>query len=376
MYRALGRTGEEVSILGFGCMRLPTVGGDEGRVNEDEATRLLHRAIELGVNLVDTAYGYHRGNSEPWLGRALMGGYRNKVYLATKLPSWQIQNRKDCDRYLDDQLRRLKTDCIDFYLLHSLRRDWWRNLENLGALEFLDSALREGKIRYAGFSFHDTFDIFTQIVDAYAWSFCLVQYNYMDTEVQAGTRGIEYAARRGLGVAVMEPLRGGKLVNNIPGEVEAIWTAAHWSPAEYALRWVWNHDDVSTVLSGMNSLDQLEENAAAASTAQPGNLLPEDLEVIRRVQESYRERLRVPCTECGYCIPCPQGVNIPKILSIYNDIFIYEDHSGPRASYNHFMSPGERALNCTDCGECEEICPQDIPIAKTLKVCHEALILQ
>ncbi len=374
-YRKLGRTGEEVSILGFGAMRLPVIGGDEGRIDEEAATQLLHHAVERGVNYVDTAWSYHRGNSERWLGEVLEGGLRQKVHLATKLPSWEIQTREDCDRYLNEQLARLKTPHIDFYLLHTLTRDWWNKLRDLGVLEFLDSALREGRIRYAGFSFHDDFSLFQEIVDAYDWSFCQIQYNYMDELYQAGRKGLEYAFERDLGVVVMEPLRGGTLAGRLPADIVEIMEGhmEKRTPAEWALRWVWNHPEVSLALSGMNSLDQLEENVATASNAGPGSMSEEELDVIRRVREKYRERESVPCTVCGYCLPCPEGVNIPKIFSFYNEGAMFSDWKEPSGYYRDMMNPDERVPNCVECGDCEETCPQHIAIIEELISAHRFL---
>lgn len=374
-YRTLGGTGEKVSVLGFGCMRLPTIGGDEGVIDEKEATKMLQYAVEHGVNFVDTAYTYHRGNSELWLGKALKGGLREKVLLATKLPSWKVESRDDHDKFLNEQLERLQTEYLDFYLVHSLIKDWWRKVKELGVLEFLDAAIRDGRIRFAAFSFHDDYPVFEEIVDAYDWSFCLVQHNYMDEEYQAGTKGVKYAAGKGLGVVVMEPLRGGKLAASTPADIQAIWDTAEVrrSPAEWALRWVWDKPEVSALLSGMSSMPQLEENVAIASRVEPNSLSAQELDLIARVREKMQERLEVPCTLCNYCVPCPNGVNIPKIFSLYNEAVVYKDRMGPSYCYQNMLNAGEQATSCIECEECEEACPQKIPIIDKLKESHTCL---
>ena len=319
-YRTLGKTNEKVSALGFGCMRLPIINGDTTKIDEEKATEMIRHAIDEGVNYIDTAYPYHGtgmgngGESEPFVGRALKNGYREKVNLATKLPSWLIKTREDMDKYLNEQLKRLQTDRIDFYLVHALNKDAWENLKKLGISEFLDSAIKDGRIRYAGFSFHDKLDVFKEIVDYYDWSFCQIQYNYLDEDFQAGTEGLQYAANKGLGVVIMEPLRGGKIVRNLPEAVMNTFDKAEdkKSPAEWALRWVWNHPEVSVVLSGMSTMDNVTENLKTASVAAPNSLTEKELEILNEVKKVFNDRIKVNCTACEYCMPCPVGVNIPK----------------------------------------------------------------
>ncbi|MEZ4601276.1 MAG: aldo/keto reductase [Syntrophotaleaceae bacterium] len=374
-YRKLDRAGNEVSILGLGCMRLPVVNGDEGQIDEPRATRLLHAAIERGINYLDTAYPYHKGTSETFLGRALQGGLRQKVRIATKLPSWAVETAADFERYLNDQLERLQTEHIDFYLLHALKSDWWTKLYHLGVLTFLDRAIRDGRIGAAGFSFHDELPLFKRIVDAYDWSFCQIQYNYMDEQIQAGREGLDYAVARGLGVVVMEPLRGGHLARESAADVQALWNSApvRRSPAEWALRWVWDHPGVTSVLSGMNDLDQVEENCRIANEALPESLAPEELQIVEQVKDKLRQRIKVPCTSCGYCLPCPAGVNIPRIFGIYNDRFIYGDVRFPHRIYTITMNATALASNCMRCGLCEKHCPQQIPIMDMLEESHRVL---
>jgi hypothetical protein len=356
-------------------MRLPVINGQEDRIDEDQATRMLRRAVDLGVNYVDTAYPYHQGQSEPFVGRALQDGYRERVLLATKLPSWLIQEPGDCERYLQEQLERLQTDRIDCYLLHNIKKEWWERLLDCGVLEFLDRAVQQGKITYAGFSFHDEYDHFVRVVDAYDWDFCQIQYNFMDQEVQAGKAGLEYAGEKKLGVVIMEPLRGGSLAGELPEDIQAAWeqSGIQRSAAEWALRWVWDHPQVSVLLSGMSSLEQVEENCRTANDARPHSLSRDELETVDRVRQMYQERMHVDCTGCGYCLPCPNGVNIPRIFSIYNARSMFQDTRWSHLMYTMSTNDAERADNCIQCGECEEKCPQDIPIAAKLAEAHQVL---
>ncbi len=373
LYRRLGSKGPQVSVLGFGCMRLPVIDGRHDRIDHPAATAMLHHAIESGVDYVDTAYPYHGtsrtepGMSEVFVGEALQGGYRDRVRLATKLPSWLVHTREDMDGFLDSQLERLRTDHIDNYLLHGLNAGSWENLRSLGVLEFLDSALSDGRIRYAGFSFHGDPEVFAPIVDSYDWTFCQIQYNYMDTEYQAGTAGLRYAAARGLGVIVMEPLRGGRLAQRVPPEIQAVWDRAPVtrSPAAWALRFVWDDPDVSMLLSGMNTMEQLLENLETATEAHPGSLSAAELTSIAEARDAYRARFRADCTECRYCLPCPSGVDIPGVIALLNDAALYEDVAFTRGVYN--MRDIGKASECTACESCEEVCPQGLPIVELMQ---------
>ena len=375
LYRPFGRTGQEVSVLGFGCMRLPVLDGQGDRIDEPLATEMLRYAIDQGVNYVDTAYPYHStshgvpGQSEPFVGRALRGGLRDRVLLATKLPSWLIQTRADMDRFLAEQLRRLQTDHIDCYLLHGLNGGSWDHLREAGVIEFIEHAKTAGRIRFAGFSFHGEPEHFAPIVDGYDFDFCQIQYNYMDTEYQAGRAGLHHAAGKGLGVVVMEPLRGGSLVRRVPSEVQEIWDRApvRRSPAEWGLRFVWDDPGVSLVLSGMGAMEQVVENIRSAATAAPRSLLPAELEAIAQTTDAYRARCRVDCTGCGYCMPCPSGVNIPGVFEKLNDVYFYEDPQMSRLAYGMQFAAGGKASDCVECGECEDECPQHIAIREALK---------
>ncbi|WP_334103150.1 aldo/keto reductase [Mesotoga prima] len=365
--REMGKTGEKVSALGFGCMRLPT--RDDQSIDVDEATRMLRFAIDNGVDYVDTAWGYHNGQSEPFVGSALQDGYRDKVNLATKLPSWLIKCREDMDYYLNEQLRRLRTDVIDFYLIHALNRRYWKNLKEHDIFEFMDSALASGRIRHIGFSFHDTLDVFKEIIDSYGWQFCQIQYNFVDTEHQAGLEGLKYAAGKGIGVAVMEPLRGGKLATNVRDDILSIWTSSgiDRTPAAWALRWVWNDPDVGVVLSGMSTMDQVRENIETAREASPYSMSSSELAIVDKVREEYKKRIKVSCTGCSYCMPCPSGVAIPTCFDFFNDAYMFDSIEDHKKAYLRSVKKENRASLCVECGRCEELCPQNIPIIEQLK---------
>lgn len=374
-YRAFGKLDWRPSALGFGAMRLPVIDDDPSKIDEPEATRMVRYAIDHGVNYVDTAYPYHRQNSETFLGRALQDGYRERIKLATKLPSWLIEKEEDFDRYLGEQLERLQTERIDFYLLHSLGEKHWPQVRDHGVLPWAEKALADGRIGHLGFSFHDKYELFQEIVDATdLWTFCQIQYNYMDIEEQAGTKGLKYAADKGLAVVIMEPIRGGMLAGNVPPSIQALWDSApvKRTPAEWALQWVWNQPEVSLLLSGMSTMEQVEENVASAGRSGAGTLTGEELALVDRVREAYRELCAIPCTACEYCLPCPSGVNIPGIFEIYNDLLMYGDEQRAKMFYS-WIDEKERADLCIECGECLEKCPQHIEIPDWLKKVHEVL---
>ena len=371
-YRKMPKNSDVLSVLGFGCMRLPLAGGT---IDADRAVRQIRGAIDRGVNYVDTAWPYHGGASEPLVGRALKDGYRQRVKVATKLPSWLIKRPEDMERYLTAQLQRLEIDRVDYYLVHALNGPLWDSMEKLGVVDFLDRARRDGRIVNPGFSFHGLAEDFKRIVDAYPWTFCQIQYNFLDEENQAGTAGLEYAAAKGLGVIVMEPLRGGNLGLAVPPPaVQDIWNeaATRRTPAEWALRWVWNRPEVTVVLSGMNEETHIAENLAVADSAAPGSLTAEELQLVERVGRKYRELMKVGCTGCGYCMPCPSDVLIPGCFETYNTLHMFGDPEGAKFVYALMMSgvTGEGkpkfASQCVACGECVEKCPQHIPIPEVL----------
>ncbi|MDR3560935.1 MAG: aldo/keto reductase [Negativicutes bacterium] len=374
LYRKFGKTNEMVSVLGFGCMRLPVIGDDPTNIDEEKAIPMIRHAIDAGVNYVDTAYSYHGadfskgGESEPFVGRALQDGYRQRVNIATKLPSWLIKTRADMDRYLNEQLERLQTDVIDFYLVHNINKGVWPTLKAAGVDEFLNQAIKDGRIRYAGFSFHDQLALFKEAVDYYDWSFCQIQYNYFDENFQAGRDGLQYAAGKGLGISIMEPLRGGNLAN-LPDEAKAIFAevGVKRTPAEWGLRWVWNHPEVSVVLSGMNVTEHVDENIRAAQKAKANSLTDNEVSVVDAVKKLLEERVKVNCTGCGYCMPCPVRINIPVCFSTYNEHWIFNGSPGAKYIYGRWAQLGAPASQCAECGKCESHCPQGIEIRKGLK---------
>jgi predicted aldo/keto reductase-like oxidoreductase len=377
-YRKFGKLDFEVSILGFGAMRLPFTDNNPANVLEPESIEMIRYAIDHGVNYLDSAYLYHDGRSEMIIGRALQDGYREKVKLATKLPCNFIQKAEDFDRIFNEQFERLQIDKIDFYLLHGLNKISWDRMQVLKVLSWAEKKLAAGYIGHLGFSFHDKFEVFKEIVDAYdGWTFCQIQYNYMDVEYQAGTRGLKYAADKGLAVVVMEPMRGGRLSKEPPQEVAELWAGAATkrTPTEWALLWIWEHPEVSVVLSGMSSMVQVIENLTVADRSGPGVLSSDELELVNKVSQAYRKLSPVPCTGCRYCIPCPNGVEIPRIFELYNDATMYDDPAIGRFFYSgrFGLKPEQRADKCIHCEKCIEKCPQKIPIPEWLKKAHEFL---
>ncbi len=369
LYRKMPKSGDELSILGFGCMRLAQ---KDGSIDEERATRQIHSAIDKGINYIDTAYPYLNGDGEPFVGKALEGGYRERIKLATKLPCWLIKKNEDLERMLDLQLERLQTEWIDYYLLHALSRQSWENIRDLGALDFLAEAKKNGKIKNAGFSFHDDLETFKEIVDSFDWDFCQIQYNYLDKDFQAGTKGLQYAASKGLGVIIMEPLRGGSLTRIVPPSVEEIWHESEIkrTPAEWGLRWLWNQPEVTVVLSGMNEEDHIEENIRMASQAQPGSLSEKELDLVKRAGDEYRRLTKVGCTGCRYCMPCPAGVDIPTCFEFYNRYHLLGQEDPKRQYYfwlGGIMGKKAHASLCVNCGKCMEACPQHLHIPELLK---------
>ena len=375
-YRRVPKNGDKLSALGFGAMRLAT---KRLSIDEERATRQIRDAIDHGINYIDTAVPYHGGESERFLGRALQGGYREKVKLATKLPPWSVKTREDMDRILDIQLKKLQTDHIDYYLLHSLEASQWKRLIELGVLEFLDSAKAAGKIRNAGFSFHGDRKTFKTIIDAYDWVFCQIQYNFLDEMNQAGTEGLRYAASKNIAVMVMEPLRGGMLAGKLPNDVEQEYREAgtKQSAAAWALRWVWNHPEVTVVLSGMNDENHIAENLKICEDTLPGSMTADDLATVEKAAATYRKLIKVGCTGCAYCLPCPFGVNIPQCFSMYNDYSMGLNRTMTRGFYGLQLMggmgiPADASL-CRNCGKCITACPQKIAIPEELKKVRSTL---
>lgn len=376
-YRNFGKTNFKPSALGFGCMRFPQLPGEGNEVDEVEATRMVRYAIDQGVNYVDTAWPYHGGQSEVLVGKILQDGYREKVALATKMPSWLIEKVEDFDYYFSAQLERLQTDHIDFYLLHALNQKHWDNYLNLKVFDWVEKQMADGKIRHIGFSFHDEYPVFERILTGYDhWDFCQIQYNYMDVDYQAGERGLKLASERGLGVVIMEPLKGGKLAIEVPpAPVKAVFDQAErtWKPAEWALQWLWNQAEVGLVLSGMSTFEQVEQNLVSASRSGIGSLSASEVNTIENVRNAWQGLAPVACTHCEYCLPCPNDVLIPQIFAIYNNAMMYGEQERGQRTYESQIAEANQADACIECGECESLCPQHLTIIDYLKDAHAYL---
>ena len=376
-YRNFGKTNFKPSALGFGCMRFPQLPGEGNEVDEVEATRMVRYAIDQGVNYVDTAWPYHGGQSEVLVGKILQDGYREKVALATKMPSWLIEKVEDFDYYFSAQLERLQTDHIDFYLLHALNQKHWDNYLNLKVFDWVEKQMADGKIRHIGFSFHDEYPVFEKILTGYDhWDFCQIQYNYMDVDYQAGERGLKLASERGLGGVIMEPLKGGKLAIEVPpAPVKAVFDQAErtWKPAEWALQWLWNQVEVGLVLSGMSTFEQVEQNLVSASRSGIGSLSASEVNTIENVRNAWQGLAPVACTHCEYCLPCPNDVLIPQIFAIYNNAMMYGEQERGQRTYESQIAEANQADACIECGECESLCPQHLTIIDYLKDAHAYL---
>lgn len=367
-YRTFGKTDFKPSALGLGCMRFPILNSDSSKIDEEKTIQLIRYAIDNGVNYVDTAYPYHNGNSETVVGKALQDGYREKVHLATKMPVWLVNDFSDFDKYFNEQLAKLNTDHIDMYLLHALSKERIDKMEKLNVFKFLDKIKNEGKVKYVGFSFHDNLEAFKHIVDLYDWDFCQIQYNYLDENYQAGVEGLKYASSKGLGVVIMEPLKGGTLAKEPPQKVKNIFDSAatKMTPAAWSFTWLWNQPEVSVVLSGMNEISQLDENIKTSDTITPNSMSNYDKDVIKEVQLTYKKLTKIGCTACEYCLPCPKGVNIPKNFKVYNQAHLYGDFEGCKKEYASIPDTA-KASNCVECGSCETKCPQHLNIRELLK---------
>lgn len=396
----MGSLDWDVSVLGFGAMRLPTKQvKDENTqelkyvIEENEAIKMIRYAIDNGVNYIDTAYPYHGGESEVIVGKALKERYREKVHLTTKLPMWMVKKTEDFDEFLNQQIERLQTK-PDIYLFHGLTKERLEKIKTLTLIEKMEQAKAKGLIKYIGFSFHDKFEVFKEIIDFYNWDCCQIQYNYLDINYQAGTKGLEYAAGKNIAVIIMEPIRGGKLavpdnkLNSKP-EIKEVLEASKVkrSMADWALQFVWNHAEVSVVLSGMNTMQQVIENIDSASKSAINTLTANELNTISSLRKAYEKFLVVPCTSCGYCVPCPNDVSIPFVLRLLNDVaywgesgrnriaFFYNSMAKTREDIEAKRSQGEEingaATLCIQCGECIDKCPQQIEIPDFMEKANE-----
>ena len=370
-YRVIQKTGDEISPLGYGAMRLPL---KNGKIDRIKAKELIYHAIDNGVNFIDTAFLY--GDSESFLGEVIRGKYKDKVKICTKLPTIIVKKYEDMEKILDEQLERLQSDSIDYYLIHAVDLKAMNRLMKRDLVKFLDKAKSDGKIRHTGFSYHGPKEEFSQAIDSYDWDVVMVQYNYFDENVQASVEGIEYAASKGMGIFVMEPLKGGILAGKMPKDAEEIFKKANpnKSTAQWALEWVLNNRNVTCVLSGMNDLSQLDENLEVAHNTAPMSMSFEDLETVELVKRVMRNSLRINCSTCGYCMPCPQGVNIPECLKIYNEKYLF-GHKGlinpAFMDYYQYvggiMGNSGNAGKCNGCGKCLRKCPQKLDIVSELK---------
>ncbi|MDA3809238.1 MAG: aldo/keto reductase [Spirochaetaceae bacterium] len=385
-YRKFGSTDFKVSALGLGCMRLPVNKIFPMKVNVPDAINLIRSAIDQGVNYLDTAWPYHFGESETVVGKALRDGYREKVHLVSKLPMFAVSKTEDFDRFLNGQLKKLQTDHLDTYLFHSMNKNGLDKVKNLGLIDKMIEAKKNGLINHIGFSFHDTLPVFKEIVDLFDWDMVQIQYNYMDTGVQATTDGLKYAASKGMAVVIMEPLKGGTLANP-PKEAKEIINSAEVkrTSVDWALQFLWNLPEVSLVLSGMGNQKMLDENCESAKNSGIGSLNKADLNTIEQLTEIYRKKILIPCTACQYCMPCPFGVNIPQNFAIVNNVstesnFIfrqmlkmgYRHLTGKKSKLNK-EKPNGNATICTECGVCLEKCPQEIQIPDELKKVNAVL---
>lgn len=362
------RYGNNLSILGYGCMRFTQNGG---KIDMDKAEREIMAAYREGVNYYDTAYVY--SGSEAALGQILAKNQiRDKVNIATKLPHYLIKSADSMEKYFSEQLARLQTDYVDYYLMHMLTDvETWERLKNLGIIEWLEEKKKSGAIRQVGFSYHGNSDMFCKLVDAYDWDFTQIQYNYMDEHSQAGRRGLDYAHEKGLPVIIMEPLRGGRLVNKLPEQAVRIFEEypVKYTPVQWALRWLWNQPEVTCVLSGMNSEEMVADNVHTASTVSAGEFTDREEKMLQQVVQVINEKMKVGCTGCGYCMPCPKNVDIPGTFAAYNRYYT----DGKRTAFKEYImctamrKTSTAASNCMECGKCEKHCPQHIEIRKELK---------
>jgi predicted aldo/keto reductase-like oxidoreductase len=370
-YRRFGKCNFEVSALGYGIMRMPVIDGDYEKIDEEKSIKLIRHAIDMGVNYLDSGFNYHRGNSERIIAKALKGGYRDKVRVATKMPTWKINDYSEFENIFSEQLKRLETDSIDFYLLHHVNRGSWKKYHDMGILKFFDEIRASGRVKHIGFSYHDDFELFKEIIDLYDWDFVQIQYNYMDEYNQAGRKGLEYAASKGLGVVIMEPLRGGELAAEPPRGVAELLDKAviKRTPAEWSLRWIWNHPGVSVVLSGMNTMEQIEENSRTAESSLPSTMGKNELELVKQVREKYESMRKIGCTGCLYCVPCSVWIRVPEIFSIYNKLHMGGDYEESKKAYEE-ATKWKSPADCSGCKKCEGHCPQQLKIRELIREVH------
>ena len=366
--------GQKISRLGFGCMRFKTFDNDNGKIDKKLASKLLLEAINEGLTYIDTAYPYHNKMSEKFVGEFLEeNNMREKIKLATKLPCWLINTKDDFYKIFEEQLDNLRTSYFDFYLLHSLDIKRFRQMVDLGVFDFLDELKEKGLVRNIGFSFHDEYEAFEEIIKAYPWDFCQIQLNYLDINLQAGMKGYNLAKNMGIPIIVMEPVKGGRLANP-PAEIkELIDDFSDLSPAQLALKFVLNLENVMTVLSGMNDINQVRENLKMANKVEINKLSEKEKSFYQKAREIYKTKEKIACTSCEYCLPCTVEINIPKVFALWNNAFLYNEYEKSKKAFEEYLIDGVSPDSCIECGKCENICPQNLEIIKGLREANEFL---
>ena len=365
---------EKISRLGFGCMRFKTLDYDNGKIDKDASSKIILEAIDKGLTYIDTAYPYHDGMSEKFVGEFLEeNGLRDKIKLTTKLPCWLVKEKDDFYRLFKEQLANLRTDYLDFYLLHSLDINRFRQMVELGVFEFLDELKEKGLVKYVGFSFHDDYPAFEEIIKSYDWDFCQIQLNYLDINYQAGLKGYELAKEMEIPVVIMEPIKGGRLANPSKKIKDLLKEFSSLSPAQEALKFPLSLDNVMTVLSGMNDIEQVRENLAIASSVDYNSLTKEDIDFYEKARQIYKSIEQIGCTACEYCLPCTVDINIPKVFSLWNNAFLYDESQKSKDQYKEYLKDGVSPTECIECGKCEGICPQNLEIINGLRKADEFL---
>ncbi|MBQ9306684.1 MAG: aldo/keto reductase [Clostridia bacterium] len=376
-YTQMGKLGIQSSSFGLGCMRFNGAASGDSVIDEQKAISLIRRAIDGGVTYLDTAYVYLDKTSETVVGKALRDGYREKVTIATKMPMEYVHNREEMEALLESELKKLQTDHIDFYLMHGINREKWEYFKSIGAPEFFNDMKQAGKIRYKCFSFHGPYEEFEYILNDWDWDLVQIQYNFMDIDYQAGKKGLELAGSKGIPVVIMEGLLGGRLAR-APGNVQALYDAfpVKRSPVEWAFRWLCNHPAVSVVLSGCNEAEQIDENLRIFDTVAPGVMDASELELMDKVREAYLSRTKIGCTGCRYCMPCPNGVDIPGVFSVWNSVSLYDTDPKGNWDLRQIREKDHGADRCIQCGACEAACPQHLSIIDSLQSAWQELHAQ